>query len=287
MAPGGTVPAAPRAPGGRRPAPDRAGAAAPRAGGAGAAGAIVSASGLAIGHRGRALASDIAFSVAAGDTLAVLGHNGSGKSTLLKTLLGLLPPVAGRLEWPGGRPREIGWLGPADGVDRLFPARARDLAAMGAWGGSGPFGRLDARRRRLVDDALRRAGIADIADLPLRKLSSGQLQRALFARAMAQDAPLALLDEPFAAVDQATEAALTETIREWAADGRAVVLVLHDLSAALRHCGKALLLGRGRARFGPPREALAPERLVEHGYLSPGRSEWIAGARPARGGGRA
>ena len=236
---------------------------------------LLSAAGLRLGYRDVTVVQDVAFELARGDVLAVVGHNGSGKSTLIKTLLGALPAMAGTLRWPAGRPQTIAYLGQRTEFDSRFPIRVRDLAAMGAWSGMGLLGRVDAARRARIESALERTGTAKIADMQLHKLSAGQLQRALFARTMVQDAPLILLDEPFTAVDQTTEAALLTLINSWAAEGRAVILVLHDLSAVLQHCNSALLLGDSRARFGTPKETLTPRNLVSHGYLSQSQATWI------------
>lgn len=235
---------------------------------------MLSASGLSLGYRDVAVVRDVTFELARGDVLAVVGHNGSGKSTLVKTVLGALPPLAGALHWPDGRPSTIGYLGQRTEFENRAPVRVRDLAAMGAWAGLGFFGRIDDDGHARIWTALERTGVAAIADMPLHKLSAGQLQRALFARAMVQDAPLILFDEPFTAVDQTTEAALLDLIDGWAAEGRAVVLVLHDLSAVLQHCDLALLLGDGRALFGPPKDVLTPANLVERRYLSKSQAQW-------------
>ena len=229
---------------------------------------------LSLGYAGVPLIPSVSFQIEPGDVLAVVGHNGSGKSTLVKTLLGVIPPVSGSFEWPGGKPKTIAYLGQRAEFDGRFPIRVRDLATMGAWHGLGLRGRLGARAHDRVETALRRTSIEDIADQPLHVLSAGQLQRALFARTMVQDAPLILLDEPFTAIDQTTEAHLLDLIDSWAAEGRAVILVLHDLSAVLQHCSKALLLGNGRAQFGLPREVLTPANLVLHEYLSPSQAAW-------------
>ena len=238
---------------------------------------LLTASGLVLGYRDVPVVRDVAFALQRGDVLAVVGHNGSGKSTLIKTLLGYLPPLSGAFDWVGGRPKTIAYLGQRMEFDSRFPIRVRDLAAMGAWSGLGLVGRVDRECRRRIDRALERTGTAEIADMPLYKLSAGQLQRALFARTMVQDAPLILLDEPFTAVDQTTEAALLTLIDEWAAEGRTVILVLHDLSAVLQHCNAALLLGGGRSRFGTLKETLNPDRLVEFGYFSKGQAAWMEG----------
>ena len=235
---------------------------------------MLSAYGLSLGYRGTPVVRDVSFGVSPGDVLAVVGHNGAGKSTLIKTLLGTLPPLAGRIDWCGGRPATIAYLGQRTEFDTRFPIRLRDLAEMGAWCNLGFADRVDAAGRARIDAALERTGTAALADMPIHTLSAGQLQRALFARTIVQDAPVILLDEPFTAVDQATEADLLSLIDDWAAEGRATILVLHDLSAVLQHCTAALLLGDGRARFGPPRETLTPANLIEQGYLSASQAAW-------------
>jgi zinc/manganese transport system ATP-binding protein len=249
---------------------------------------MLSASGLTLGYRGSAVVHDISFQLSAGDVLAVVGHNGSGKSTLVKTLLGNLPPISGDMRWPGGRPSSIAYLGQRTEFDTRFPARLRDLAEMGAWRDLGLTGRVNASGRSRINAALERTGTADIADMPIHTLSAGQLQRALFARTIVQDAPVILLDEPFTAVDQSTEADLLTLIDDWSAEGRATILVLHDLSAVLQHCNAALLLGRGSARFGTPQDTLTPANLIEHGYLSPSQAAWqetmYRGSAPAASG---
>lgn len=213
--------------------------------------------------------------IAAGTTLAVLGANGAGKSTFIKMLLGLMEPLSGELVWPSGRPAEIGYLAQMSEFDHRFPIRVRDLAAMGAWGGFGMRSGLNRAARAQVDAALAEAGVFDLADRALHTLSGGQLQRTLFARVILQDAPLILLDEPFAAVDQTTEAHLLTIIGKWRAEGRAVVLVVHDLSSVLDHCTHALLLGDGRATYGTVDEVLTPDRLVAQKYMSQSQASWM------------
>ena len=220
----------------------------------------------------------LSMDIERGSTLAVLGPNGSGKSTFVKTLLGLMPPMAGTMSWPDGQPKELGYLAQMTEFDRRFPLRVRDLAAMGAWKGFGFGGKLDEAQDTRVNAALQATGVQDIADQPLHRLSGGQLQRALFARVILQDAPLILLDEPFAAVDQTTEAHLLTLIDRWRDEGRAVILVVHDLSSVLDHCDHALLLGNGEACHGPVKSILTPDRLVAHGYLSQSQAEWMFGA---------
>lgn len=230
---------------------------------------------LALGYPGLTLFRHLSLDIEAGQTLAVLGANGSGKSTFVKTLLGLMTPIAGRLSWPNGTPREIGYLAQMSEFDHRFPIRVRDLAAMGAWRGFGFRLGLDREGRKRVAAALDEAGVLDLADRPLHTLSGGQLQRTLFARVILQDAPLILLDEPFAAVDQNTEEHLLTILRGWQEEGRAVVLVVHDLSSVLDHCSHALLLGAEEASHGPVDDILTPERLVRQNYMSESQASWM------------
>ena len=235
---------------------------------------ILSAHELTLGYRGHAVVSNVSFDVAAGDVLAVVGHNGSGKSTLVKSILGTLPLIGGHLSWHGVRPPHIAFLGQKSEFDTRFPVRLRDIVEMGAWSGLGFVGRIDKDNRTAIQTAMERTGTAPLADMPLHTLSAGQLQRALFARTIVQDAPVILLDEPFTAIDQSTEEDLLSLIDEWSAEGRTVIMVLHDLSAVLHHCHAALLLGRGKALFGPLAATLTPANLVALDYLTPSQASW-------------
>lgn len=242
---------------------------------------VLEARDLTLGYPALTLVRRLSVAIEAGTTLAVLGANGAGKSTFIKVLLGLLPPLSGQLVWPKGQPGEIGYLAQMSEFDRRFPLRVRDLAAMGGWGGLGFRRGLDRAGRLRVAAALDEAGVLAIADQPLHTLSGGQLQRALFARVILQDAPLILLDEPFAAVDQTTEAHLLTITDRWRVEGRAVVLVVHDLSSVLDHCSHALLLGGGMASHGTVEEILTPERLVAQNYMSESQADWMFRTRSA------
>ena len=230
---------------------------------------------LSLGYPHLTLFRQLSLNVEAGTTLAVLGENGSGKSTFVKSLLGLIPPLSGKYIWPDGRPDEIGYLAQATEFDRRFPIRVRDLVAMGAWRGFGLWSGLGRSARSQVEAALAETGVLALADRPLFTLSGGQLQRTLFARVMLQDAPIILLDEPFTAVDQNTEAHLTSIIDQWRHENRAVVMVVHDLTTILDHCSHALLLGGGEATHGTVQDVVVPERLVAQGYLSQSQASWM------------
>ena len=230
---------------------------------------------LSLGYPPLTLFRGLQLTIEAGTTLAILGANGTGKSTFFKALLGVVRPLAGDIHWPDGRPGRIGYLAQTTEFDRRFPLRVRDLVAMGAWQSLAPWSGLSRTQRKQVDAALWETGIEACANRPLFELSDGQVQRALFARVIVQDAALILLDEPFAAVDQSTEEHLLAVIARWRSQGRAVILIMHDLSSVTACCDSALLLGRGMATSGNVDEVLTPERLLAHGYLSASQITWL------------
>ena len=117
---------------------------------------LLSAAGLTLGFRDVAVVEDVTFELARGDVLAVVGHNGAGKSTLIRTLLGGLPPLAGVLNWPLGRPQNIAYLGQRTEFDNRFPIRVRDLAAMGAWSGLGFSQKIDGECRARIEVGIRK-----------------------------------------------------------------------------------------------------------------------------------
>ena len=236
---------------------------------------------IALGYNGTPLIEGCSFALEQGQVCAVIGHNGSGKSTLMRTLLGIQPPLAGRIDWhdpasaPKGQPRNIAYLGQSADLDHQFPMRVKDAVAMGAWKGLGFWTGIDQAKADRIDYALTRTGLAEMADLPLYACSAGQLQRCFFARAIVQDAPVILLDEPFSTIDQSTEAKLVEIIREWRAEGRGLIIVLHDLSAVMGLADTCLLLGDGRASFGQADDVITINNLIAHHYLSETQAEWL------------
>lgn len=192
---------------------------------------------------------------------AVVGPNGSGKTTLLKTIVGLLKPRAGRVFMNGADAGGIAYLPQRAGFDRGFPISVRDVVAMGLWPRSGSFRRLTPAQRDEIEAAIAAVGLASVADMPIGTLSGGQTRRVLFARAMLQDAPAILLDEPFANVDADTIAYLLGLMEGWRAEGRIVVAVLHDLDLAHKHFGWTMLLAHESVACGATAGVLSPENL--------------------------
>ena len=216
---------------------------------------------LDLGWGGRVVLSGVSGAFERGSLTAVVGPNGAGKSTLIQALAGALQPLAGSIRVAPGLESSIGWLPQASRLDRSFPVRVIDLVSLGAWRRVGAWQRLpDAERERAMQ-CLARVGMAERARNLIGELSGGQLQRALFARLMMQDAAVMLLDEPFAAIDEATSALLMDMVRAWHEAGRTVIAVLHDLDLVRSRFPAAVLLAGRVLAWGPPAQALAEDRL--------------------------
>jgi zinc/manganese transport system ATP-binding protein len=197
-----------------------------------------------------------------GALLALVGPNGAGKSTLLKGIVGLLPPLAGAIE--RSRPaREVAYLPQIAEIDRTFPISVYDLVAMGLWRRAGLSGRIGASERATIQKAIATVGLEGFEDRAIGTLSGGQMQRAMFARLLLQDARLILLDEPFTSLDAGTVADLLELIRRWHAEERTIIAVLHDYEMVRARFPEALLLARAPVAWGPTSEVLKPENLLQ------------------------
>ncbi|MBL8520298.1 MAG: ABC transporter ATP-binding protein [Betaproteobacteria bacterium] len=226
---------------------------------------------LAVGHPRRALFDGLSFSVRAGEVWCVLGPNGAGKTTLFRTLLGLLPAQAGDV-YLGGEPlarldaatraRRVAYV-PQMGASH-FAFRVRDVVLMGRTAHLPLFAAPGARDHAAADAALHELGITDLAQRTIDTLSGGEQRLAWLARALAQEAPLLVLDEPAAHLDIAHQAMILEVIRRLASRARAVIYSTHDPSHALDGATHALLVGRGgMPAHGPVAEILDATRLTE------------------------
>ena len=218
---------------------------------------LVEVSGLVTGYApGRPALNGVTFSLDAGEALAVLGPNGGGKTTLLRLLLGELPVMAGTCV-VGGRPAYVAQSGRA----RLdFPVSALDVVLMGAYARTPVWRRLGRTERDRAMAMLDRVGLTAQAGTQFGALSGGQRQRVLIARALLQDTPLLLLDEPFTGVDRASEAGLLGILDELRAEGRGLLVSTHDIDHA-RRWDKVLCLNGTQVAFGPPADALTTQAL--------------------------
>jgi manganese/zinc/iron transport system ATP- binding protein len=200
-----------------------------------------------------------------GGLVAVVGPNGAGKSTLLKAALGLIPTVSGSVTM-FGRPvqrvrRRVGYVPQRESVDWDFPASALDVVAMGRYGMIGWCRPVTRRHREAALAALDQVGMADFAGRQIGQLSGGQQQRVFLARALAQEADLYLMDEPFAGVDAATEGAIVNVLRGLRRAGKTVVCVHHDLQTVPEYFDHLLLLNVRVVAAGPVAEAFTEDNL--------------------------
>ncbi|MCZ7852548.1 zinc ABC transporter ATP-binding protein AztA [Agrobacterium salinitolerans] len=214
---------------------------------------------LTLGYAGRAAVHHLNGDIAKGSLTAVVGANGSGKSTLMKGIAGILKPLGGECRLSPNL--SVAYLPQQSELDRSFPAQVRDLVALGLWPKRGLFGRHRSEDRAAMGRVMEAVGLSGFEKRNIDSLSGGQMQRALFARAMLQDAQLILLDEPFNAVDEKTVADLMVLIKSWVAEGRTVLAVLHDFQLVRQHFPETLFLARKLVGLGPTAEVLKSENI--------------------------
>jgi len=223
--------------------------------------------GLTVSYGDKPAVFSVDMTAPEGSMTAIIGPNGAGKSTFLKGSLGIVPKVAGEVRFFGevlDKVRDrVAYVPQRASVDWDFPARVVDVVMMGLYRRIGlfrPFGR-SARSRAL--DCLERVGMADFHDRQIGQLSGGQQQRVFLARALAQNADLYLLDEPFAGVDMATESAIVGVLKEIKAGGGTVVAVHHDLTTVRAYFDRVALINVRKLAEGPTEDAFTPTALQE------------------------
>jgi len=221
---------------------------------------------LTVGYGTDSVVEGISLTLQPGESLALVGTNGSGKSTLLKTILGLIPPLAGSLDVlgskPGTRPKRIAYLGQAHTARFVVPIRAIEVVRMGRFAALGLLGRTSDRDRQLVHEAMTHMEVTHLADEPLRSLSGGQQQRIYLAQVMARVADLLVLDEPTGGLDVAGRERYRELVELALARGAAVVTATHDIGEAAG-CDQVLLLNRRIIAHGEPQDVLNTAMLLE------------------------
>lgn len=214
---------------------------------------------LTLGYDSQPAVLGLTAEVLGGSLTAIVGPNGAGKSTLMKGMTGAIAPLAGRISISGFRAEDIAYLPQQSEIDKSFPISVVDLVAMGLWRNLGAFGQLKRKDRAQVDAAIAAVGLTGFERRAIGSLSGGQMQRALFARLLLQDAQLVLLDEPFAAIDAKTMADLLDVIRRWHGEGRTVLAVLHDYATVEAHFPDTLMLARELVAHGPTAQVLTAE----------------------------
>jgi zinc/manganese transport system ATP-binding protein len=215
---------------------------------------------LSAGYPGRPVLHELGAEIPALTLTALVGPNGSGKSTLLGVLAGVIQPTSGRLHHAGDRPPAF--VPQRGAVGDALPLTVRQTVEMGRWGERGPWRRLTRQDRAIVDTAMERLGIMDLASRQLGELSGGQRQRALIAQGLTQESDLLLLDEPTTGLDPEARERIAALLAELVSDGVTVVQATHDLEAA-RSADTCLLLRDGHlVGQGDPEQLLTASALA-------------------------
>jgi len=207
--------------------------------------ALLTCTDLALGYEGKEILNGISFSVNAGDYLCIIGENGSGKSTLMRTVLGLQPPMRGTIATGDGlTPTQIGYLPQQTVVQRDFPASVYEIVLSGCQGRRGlrPFYSREDKAAALEN--MDRMGVTALKNRCYRELSGGQQQRVLLARALCATETLLLLDEPVSGLDPKVTTEMYRLIERLNREGITVIMISHDLEAALRYATHILHVGR-------------------------------------------
>ena len=220
---------------------------------------------LTVAYHRKPVIWDVGFDVPAGALVGIVGPNGAGKSTLLKAVMDLIPRASGRILVLGKSYRQnrhrVGYVPQRESVDWDFPVDALDVVTMGLYSKIGWCRPVRKQHRQAAMEALRRVGIAEFAHRQISQLSGGQQQRTFLARALVQDADLYLMDEPFAAVDAATERAIVDILHEMKQTGKTSVVIHHDLQTVPEYFDYVVLLNMRVVAHGPVEEVFTPENL--------------------------
>ncbi|WP_353980166.1 metal ABC transporter ATP-binding protein [Salinicola endophyticus] len=213
--------------------------------------AILTLESLSLAQGNRLVLEDLSGGFDAGSITALVGPNGAGKSTLVQGIMGVLRPLRGRVlcQVPNAR---RAWLPQQLALDLSFPMSVEELVMSGCWPTHGSFRRYGPAEYRRGQAVMQRLGLQALEHRPLGELSGGQRQRALLGRTLMQEARLLLLDEPFANVDAATVELLIQTLRDMAAEGVSVIIVLHDHDQLRRLADRVLHLDRGHGHWYTP-----------------------------------
>lgn len=201
---------------------------------------------LEVGYEKKVIGEPISFQVNRGDYLCIVGENGAGKTTLMKALLGLLTPMGGTIEFGDDlQANEIGYLPQQTIVQKDFPASVREIVRSGCQGRCGlrPF--YNKAEKQLAEDAMERMGILPLATHCYRDLSGGQQQRVLLARALCATRKVLLLDEPVSGLDPKVTAEMYSLIEELNREGVTIIMISHDITAAVRYASRILHIGSG------------------------------------------
>ncbi|MCU0429718.1 MAG: metal ABC transporter ATP-binding protein [Cytophagaceae bacterium] len=220
---------------------------------------------LTVSYHKKPVLWGVDFTLPQGALVGILGPNGAGKSTLIKTIMGLIPHSSGFSKLFGKELSEVrnrvSYVPQRESVDWDFPASAYDVVLMGRYGKLGLFNRPRKADKEMAMNCLEKVGMADFAHRQIAQLSGGQQQRVFLARALAQDADLYFMDEPFAGVDASTEAILMDILKSMVTRGKTVAVVHHDLQSVKEYFSWVLLLNMRLVASGKTEEVFQEELL--------------------------
>ena len=220
---------------------------------------------LTVAYHRKPVLWDVGFDIPEGALVGVVGPNGAGKSTLLKAVMDLIPRASGRISVFGEPYRQnrhrVGYVPQRESVDWDFPVSAADVVTMGLYGKIGWCLPVRHKHRQAALEALNQVGIAELANRQISQLSGGQQQRTFLARALVQDADLYLMDEPFAAVDAATERAIMQILRMMKESRKTALVIHHDLQTVPDYFDYVILLNMRVVAHGPVEEVFTPDNL--------------------------
>lgn len=220
---------------------------------------------VTVAYRKKPVLQEVSFTVPEGKLIGIVGPNGAGKSTLIKAILGLVQKASGHVsiyDKPYKVQRKlVGYVPQRGSVDWDFPTNALDVVLMGRYGHIGWFKRPAKKDVDFALECLDKVGMKEFADRQISQLSGGQQQRVFLARALAQDATVYFMDEPFVGVDAATEKAIITLLNELKAQGKTVLVVHHDLQTVEEYFDWVLLLNLRKIAIGPTKEVFTLENL--------------------------
>ena len=223
--------------------------------------------GLSVSYRDILALSGVSMATSCGNRVALIGQNGAGKSTLLKAIAGLVPRSSGEILWRGTSvkkwSREFAYLPQREEVDWSFPITVRGLVEMGRYPQTGWWRKFSEDDTRAVDTALESLNLNDLQDRQIRELSGGQQQRAFLARAIAQEAHVLLLDEPFTGLDRNAAMLLADLLAKLSGEGRLIIASHHELVSAPDLFDEVLVLNTRQVAFGAVAETLTPQLIAD------------------------
>lgn len=221
---------------------------------------------LSVSYQENVALSQISTTINDGELVAIVGPNGAGKSTLLKSIMQQLSTESGSIDLDGLDLKNIAYLPQSSQIDRKFPITVTEFVSAGAWQRCSFWRIFSRNEQRLLQQALAKVDLENMAERQISQLSGGQFQRMLFARMLLQDANILLLDEPFGAIDAQTTELLMAVIKECQAQGKTVIAVIHDLALVQRYFPATLLVATNLIAAGKTADVLTQKHLLKAGY---------------------